>query len=297
MTIKKNPFLLTALAILFWSTSATAFKIALQNATPFQLLWSSGLISMLALASVITIQKKWKMVSALTRREVFHLAILGFLNPFLYYAVLFNAYYLLPGQVAMSLNYAWPIMLTLLSAPILGHTLRPVHIMAILLSFGGVVIIATRGELTVFDNINSFGVILALTSTVIWAVFWLINAREKTDPVVRLFVGFGFGFFISVLYILFLKQPFWPGATAWPALVYVGLFEMGFTFVIWLMAVKAAYHAAEVGNLIYLTPFLSLIVLWLVLDEKIYLSTFIGLCFIVSGILLQQFLKEKILRN
>lgn len=292
MHLSKNPFFLTILAVLFWSTSATAFKIALQIVSPFQLLWGAAFISTIALALIITIRKQWPAVLSLQRREVILLAVLGFLNPFLYYAVLFNAYHLLPGQVAMSLNYAWPIMLTLLSAPILGHRLRSLHFIAIAISFSGVVIIATRGNLHVFGKVDSFGVFLALASTIIWAVFWLMNAREKTDPVVRLFVGFCFGLILATVYLLFLPGHFLPEWRAWPVLIYIGLFEMGITFVIWLMAVKAARHAAEVGNLIYLTPFLSLVFLWAILGEQIFLSTFIGLILIVTGIFIQQMFKK-----
>ena len=41
-------------------------------------------------------------------------------------------------------------------------------------------------------------------------------------------------------------------------------------------------------NLIYLVPFLSLLVITLVLGEKILPSTVVGLLFIVAGILLQK---------
>jgi len=292
MSLKKTPFFLTAIAVLFWSTSATAFKIALKEAHPFQLLWGSALISTIIFAIVITMRRQWRLVHGLSGREITYLALLGFLNPFLYYSVLFTAYSILPGQIAMSLNYVWPVMLTLLSAPILGHPLRPVHFLAMMISFSGVVIIATRGEFGVFGKISILGVFLALASTIIWAVFWLVNAREKNDPVVRLFVGFLFGTIFSGIYALFITAPFWPQPSVWPALIYIGFFEMGITFVIWLMAVKAASHAAEIGNLIYITPFLSLVFLWAILGEHIYFSTFLGLCLIILGIFLQHLFKR-----
>ena len=41
--------------------------------------------------------------------------ILGLVNPFLYYLVLFKAYDLLPAQEAQAINYTWALMLAFLS--------------------------------------------------------------------------------------------------------------------------------------------------------------------------------------
>jgi drug/metabolite transporter (DMT)-like permease len=51
---------------------------------------------------------------------------------------------------------------------------------------------------------------------------------------------------------------------------------------------KLSKTTAHVTNLIYLVPFLSLVCISVVVSEKILLSTFIGLIFIVGGIILQR---------
>ena len=63
---------------------------------------------------------------------------------------------------------------------------------------------------------------------------------------------------------------------------------MGLTFIFWLKAVEYAEDAAKTGNLIYLTPFFSLVVISLVLNENIYFTSAVGLIVIIAGILLQQ---------
>jgi len=68
---------------------------------------------------------------------------------------------------------------------------------------------------------------------------------------------------------------------------YVGLFEMSLTFLLWLSALKLSRSVSLVNNLIYVTPFLSLLVIRLVLKEPIHIATIAGLFIIVSGILLQ----------
>jgi drug/metabolite transporter (DMT)-like permease len=75
--------------------------------------------------------------------------------------------------------------------------------------------------------------------------------------------------------------------------IYIGLFEMGITFVLWLKALQLSKTTAQVSNFIYLVPFLSLIVINLTVGEKIYSSTIIGLVFIIAGILLQQYVSRE----
>jgi drug/metabolite transporter (DMT)-like permease len=48
----------------------------------------------------------------------------------------------------------------------------------------------------------------------------------------------------------------------------------------------------RVSNLVYLTPFVSLLFIHTILGEKIYFTSVIGLCLIVGGILIQRIKKD-----
>ena len=72
------------------------------------------------------------------------------------------------------------------------------------------------------------------------------------------------------------------------AAVYIGLFEMGFTFVLWLKALRLSESTGRISNLVYLTPFISLVFIHFILGERVYYTSVIGLCLIVSGIVLQR---------
>ncbi|UCF43599.1 MAG: EamA family transporter, partial [Planctomycetota bacterium] len=102
-----------------------------------------------------------------------------------------------------------------------------------------------------------------------------------------LFLNFAFGsVFIFFAMLVFAKVEV-PGLYGMLGAVYVGLFEMGITFLSWLKALKLSKTTAHVANLIYLVPFLSLVVIYFVVGEKILVSTLIGVLFIVGGIVLQ----------
>lgn len=287
-----SAYLFTFLTILFWGGAATAFKSALQQITPLQLLCIGSLISLLILTLLLGLTGKFAQLKQLSPAQWLYLASLGAVNPFLYYMILFQAYDLLPGQVAMSLNYLWPVMLALLSVPILKHQLRLPGLISICLSFCGAVIIASAGNFAAWGQLNSTGLALVLASTLVWASYWLLSARLPLDASIKLLVGFISGSALSWMYALYSGQMNLAlTEIPWLAVSYVGVLEMGITFFIWLKALQLAPNAARIGNFIYLTPFISLLFLALVLDEKIFPSTLLGLVIIISGILLQQYWK------
>ena len=235
------------------------------------------------------IQKKLRFLFNYSSKEYFRSALLGLLNPFLYYIILFKAYSLLPAQEAQPLNYTWSITLALLSIPLLGQKIKLTSILALIISYFGVLVISTHGNIGALKFTNPYGVILALGSSVIWALFWIYNIRDQRDVVTKLFLNFSFGFIFIFLAMLFSSRlKIIPPIAGIAGAVYVGLFEMGITFVLWLKALKLSRTTAQVSNLIYLSPFVSLVLIHFVVGERILLSTLIGLIFIITGIMLQQ---------
>ncbi len=293
MRNQTKAYLLTICTVTFWGTAASAFKIALQYVTPYTLLFYSCLFSTIALLCILTLQNKLTELKAVPVKVWIRMALLGFLNPFLYYVILFKAYSLLPGQIAMSLNYGWPFALTLLSVPILRQHLSRSQLLAVLFSFLGAVIIATKGQFTSFGDVDKFGVLLAASSTFIWASFWLFNAKDGLDPVLKLFIGFCFGLLYTTLFSPFFEPVHPVTGKALLPLIYIGLFEMGITFVLWLTALQLTTSAAKIGNLIYISPFLSLVFLHVIIGEQIHPATFIGLSMIVASIIFQELRAKK----
>ena len=275
-------------AVLLWSTVASVFKLTLRHLDFLHLLLISSWTAFLALFLVLATQGKVSLLSRLTGRELLRSAGLGALNPYLYYLVLFKAYSLIPAQEALALNYTWPVVLVLLSVPLLGQRIGAGSVGAILISFFGVVLIATRGDLSALGVSHPLGSSLALGSSLIWAVFWIFNLRDRRDPVLKLFLSFGFGSLFILATVLLgeeIRIPAWPGLLGG---VYSGLFEMGLTFLLWLKALELATTTARVSNLVFLSPFLSLGFIRVLVGEPILPSTLAGLVLIICGILLQQ---------
>lgn len=199
----------------------------------------------------------------------------------------------MPAQVAQPLNQTWAIILPLLAILLLKQKIKIKSILALLVSFFGVLIVSTQGKVGELKFTNPFGVFLALISAIIWALFWIFNLKEKQEEVIKLFGNFLFGFIFSTIALLTLKGFHQPililkSKIGLLGAIYVGLFEMGLTFILWLKALSLVENTALVSNLIYLIPFLSLIVIRLTVRERILFSTVIGLIFVVLGIIIQR---------
>lgn len=291
MEKQRRAYIYACIAVLSWSTIASAFKIALNYLDVLSLLFFASTVSTIALFLYLVFSQKLNLVAGLLREDYLHSALLGFLNPFLYYIILIEAYDILRAQEAMTINWVWPVILVLLSIPLLGQKIRAGSILAVFISFGGVFIIATRGDILDFRLSNPLGVLLALGSTIIWALFWIYNVKDKRDEAVRLFLNFSFGSVYAFLVFLskvFSKGIETPNFKGMAGAIYIGLFEMGVTFLVWLKALKLAKTSAHVANLVFLVPFLSLIVLHFVVAEEISFSTIVGLILIVLGITIQK---------
>lgn len=287
MDRQKKAYCLGIATVMLWSTVASAFKLSLRYLTPVELLFYAALFSSFLLFLTVVLQGKIQLLAQADRKTWRNSVLFGLLNPFLYYLVLFKAYDLLPAQQAQPLNYTWAITLSLLSVPLLGQTLRLKQIIAIIISYFGVYIISTRGEIFSFSFENPFGVLLALGSTIIWALYWILNTKDKRDPVVGLFLNF----FCSIPFIgiyLALSEGFRivPVAGLLGS-AYVGCFEMGIAFILWLMAMKLTRSTAKIANLIFISPFLSLVLIHFFVGETILPSSLFGLIFIMVGLFVQ----------
>jgi len=287
-----SAYLYALVAVLFWSTSASAFKICLSperlNVPVLLLLFGASLVASVVLLAYLVLSGKARLLNTLSREDFTRSAFLGFLNPFLYYTVLFKAYSILPAQQAQPLNFVWPLTLVLLSIPILKQRIKRRDILAILISFFGVLVISTKGQVLSFRLTDPLGVALATGSSIPWALYWIYNIKNKRDEVLSLFLNFTWAtvyVFILLLIVGESKALSFKGALG---VTYVGLFEMGITFLLWLKALKLAKTTAHVAGLIYLVPFLSLIVIHFVLGEIILPATLLGAILIVAGILLQK---------
>ncbi len=277
------------ISIAFWSTMGTAFKLTLNYLNPGMLLLIATFTAFIFLGIVVLIKGKMDILKKLTLKQTLNSALMGLFNPFLYYLVLFEAYNRIPAQEGVALNYIWPVILVIFSIIFLKQHITLLSLLAILVSFFGTVVIAFHGNFTELKFSNTTGVILAVGSAFFWASFWIFNMKDPREAIVKMFVNFAFGAVYILSWNIYKNNIILPAINGLAGAIYIGVFEMGLTFVLWLTALKLSTHTARVSNLVFISPFISLLLVSFFVGEKILPSTVIGLAIIVSGIVIQQY--------
>jgi drug/metabolite transporter (DMT)-like permease len=269
-------------AVLCWSTVATAFKLGLDGLTPRQLLFQACVFSSVIFVLANSLFGQWRLDRTLARQA----ALLGMLNPLLYYQILFEAYERLPAQLAQSVNYTWAITLAILAVPMLGQRPNGRTLFGIVVSYIGVLII-TVGLGASEDLVwNWQGLGFAFSSTVVWALYWILSTRVHAEPVAVMTWSFLFATPLVGIVCVF-SDGIGPWTTTTLKFgVWVGVVEMGIAFLLWSMALRRTANAARIAQLIFLAPFLSLIMIERVLGEAVPASSWAGLMVIVVGVLL-----------
>ena len=289
MSENTKAMLFASVAVLSWATVATAFKIALMHLSVYSMLFVATVTAMLVYAVMITLERKWGVLRAMSAGLMVKTALLGIVNPVVYYLVLFQAYDMLPAQMAQPLNYAWPIFLLVLLA-LFNHEKIPARkYIGMLISVSGVVCISLGGG-GVEGSVSVPGIFLALFSAVFWAAYWMFNNRldGKVDSTVALFLEFFAGSLLLGAGSCFVGIEI-DSLEGLLSGVYIGLFEMGIPFLTFGMALRITKNPALINQLCYLSPFLSLFLIAMVLGETIAAGTYVGLALIVAGLVYNQY--------
>ncbi|MFT4798872.1 MAG: drug/metabolite transporter (DMT)-like permease [Candidatus Azotimanducaceae bacterium] len=286
MTNTTKSYLYAAVTVAFWSTVATAFKLSLEYLDVFQLLFCASLSAATILLILVIQGGHLTLMLQELRRYPWHSFGFAMLNPLLYYLVLFSAYDQLPAQIAQPVNYTWALVLVLFSIVFLGQRPTRFDLIAAVVSYSGVVIIAMGNE-SGSAEFSLIGLALAIFSTVIWAGYWILNMKDPRDQNVSMCLNFVTVLPLSFALCLMFSDLQIP-VEGWLGAIYVGIFEMGLAFLFWSRALKLADNTSRVSTLIFLSPFISLWLIHIVLGETIYATTYVGLAVIVIGLLVQR---------
>lgn len=289
MTTNIKSILLGSVAVLSWATVATAFKIALTHMTVFEMLFVACASALAIFTVWMTVTRSWGELKNLTPQLWGRFALLGFIAPTAYYLILFTAYDHLPAQIAQPLNYAWPILLAILLA-VLGHKPIPhAKYLGMVVSLAGVVFISVGGK-GITGELSVAGVLLAFGSAFLWALYWIVNEslKDKLSEVASLFLTFLFGMIYLSIGTIFNPISALPAEAIWSG-IYIGAFEMGIPFICFGMAIRITSNPALINQMCYLSPFLSLFLIAMVLGEPIMPTTYIGLFLIVAGLVYNEY--------
>ncbi|MBM3651054.1 MAG: EamA family transporter [Alphaproteobacteria bacterium] len=182
--------------------------------------------------------------------------LLGIGGLFGYHALYFAALQLAPPAEANLVNYLWPLLIVLLSAPLAGERLSWLHLLGALLGFAGIALLAAARGLS-FGSQYALGYALALGCAFAWSLYSVLSRRFGETPTDAIASFCSASAALSLACHWLFEPTVWPAtAAAWLAVLALGLGPAGAAFYLWDHAVKHGDIRA-LGALSYATPILS----------------------------------------
>ena len=286
-TAEKKTALMEAMgAILLWGIMPTCTKLLVTQIEPMFALALTCLFATLFLAVYYAIKGKLKELSGLTPNTFLRMTLIGSLGVFFYSFFYFSGNTMLPAQTAYIINDLWPACIILFSCMILKEKLTVGKLLAVLMSFAGVVIVATNGSFQSFDLSSTKGALFCLGAAISYGFYAVLNKREAYDKEISVLVAFATSGLAAFVCALFMGQVRPLSLKEWGGSAFSGAICNGLPGVLWVVALQNG-NTAILANLAYLTPVVSLIVTHFVLGEPITIWSLVGTALIVSGIFVQ----------
>ena len=186
--------------------------------------------------------------------------LLGVGGLFGYHALYFAALQLAPPAEANLINYLWPLLIVLLSAPLAPKNqperLGWLHLVGALLGFAGVALLAFGRGLD-FGGGYAVGYALALGCAFAWSLYSVLSRRFGETPTDAIAAFCTVASLLSLVCHLMFERTVWPASPlAWLAVLALGIGPTGGAFYLWDHAVKRGDIRA-LGALSYAAPILS----------------------------------------
>ncbi len=239
-------------AIVLWGSLAT-LSVTAGPVPPFQMVAMTFAVG----ATLGIVRARWRGVAW---RDLVHwparVWLLGIGGLFGYHALYFAALQLAPPAEANLINYLWPLLIVLLSAPLAGERLGWSHLLGALLGFAGVALLAFGRGLG-FAGGYVLGYALALGCAFSWSLYSVLSRRFGETPTDAIAAFCAAASLLSLACHLLFEHTVWPASPiAWLSMLALGIGPTGGAFYLWDHAVKRGDIRA-LGALSYATPILS----------------------------------------
>lgn len=274
------------LVTLIWGYTWVLMKIVLQYMEPFTFAawrFTVGTIVMLLIFFI-------KRIPLPRGREWTWLAILGFFQTTLVFALTMYGMKFLDAGISSVLFYTMPMWNVILAHFFLSEKITFSKIIAIVLGLSGLVSIT--GWNTV-GNVSSsgyqLGAILLLLAAVSWAISNMITKKKFQYHNKVMLTAFQMLFgTLGLIALAFTTESSAPVIWGWEAIgiiLFAGFFASAFCYTVWF-DVLSRINSSSASQAVMLVPVFGLFAGWLQLGEQIGWSTIIGSALILAGIYL-----------
>lgn len=277
-----HPYVLMILLLLLWGSFAAVSALTLDHVDNFQVLFYMFGSALVMMTVLLFRNNHIAELKALKLKEWTKLSLYA-LPSFLYYVFYMISLQMIPAVEASMLNYLFPIMIVLLAVPINGEKLNTIKLLSVGLGFVGMVIIITNGNLQSIKLSNVMGDLFAIVGAVMWGLFSNLGKRNQINSFVSNYIYTGISFILSIICLLVFSELQLPNLQATVGLLWLGLSNIVLAYYIWFKVLKSS-SIILVSSFSFVTPFVNLLFIMVLLNESISVNQLIGLAVIAIGI-------------
>ena len=273
-------------AVVVWGFSFIATKNALEEVSPVVIVFIRQLLGIAFLTVVAVKQKNSFAVNIRDHGWIFILAVIACLHLWIQVTGL---------QWTTASNTGWiigttPVFMAILSLIFFKERISPLQTVGIILSFLGLLLLVSKGNISSIDFISNKGDLLIIISSVTWSVFSMVNKKITFhySPIMTTLYMF---MFVAVIIAPFtvttqnIHAAMHLSVSGWISILFLGIFCSGAAYAIWAQALSEM-SASRVGAFLYLEPFVTLFGAWVMLNEHITALTIISGLIIIGGVVL-----------
>ncbi len=216
----------------------------------------------------------------------------------------FNTLIYVAGHTTSALNLSliaitFPIFIIVLSRLFYGEKVTANKMLGVALVTGGVVVLITKGKLSVLHNISfAVGDLWMLSASVIFAIYSILVKQKPKNLSICAFQLSTFSIGLLFLFPFFIWEsitvaPVNYDATTVLSILYIGIFASLAAFVLWNKAI-VTIGPSKSGMIYYTLPLFSGFLAYLFLNENIGMIHLFSALLIVAGILTANRVSKKI---
>lgn len=274
------------LSVILWGASFIATKIALKELQPLVIILIRQLLGISLLVFIALKQKRSFKVSLKDQLGILILALIASIHLGIQVTGL---------QFTTATNTGWIIGITPVFMGILGliffkERISLIQSIGIIISFVGLLLLVSKGNLMTIDFISNKGDFLVLGSAFTWSIYSLVGKKVTINYSPLMTILF---LFVTMSILI---APFTINDTninavlnlsleSWLAIFFLGFFCSGIAYVLWAQAMNEM-KASQVGAFLYIEPFVTVFAARFILNEQITLLTILSGLIIIGGIVL-----------
>ena len=275
--------------LLFWGVYSSISKLLLSDYDSMSLLLFMYLFSFIAITIYMIVTKK---IRYSFRENIIPYVLISILS-FFYYIFSFFSLKMAPALEITTINYLFPILITIFASPINKEKLTLKKIVSLFLGFLGVLIVISKGSIFEIEFTNLLADFLMFLGALSWALFTNFSKKYVKDQYHFTFISILTQLLICIIVLPFFTKIQLPNFSQIIGSAWLGITNLVVCFLIWQNLVSRL-KASTVASIGFITPFINLLAIVVILGEKLTLASVIGFLIVVVGISIQNVKKDKL---